>query len=124
MKKFGDLIYTPEQAPSEVISKAETHTPKIEAPEKVKAGEPFKVKITVGPHPNQVVHSIRYIEVYFEEEGRTYNPIQVASVDLGPEIAEPDITLTLKLKKSGTLYALEYCNLHGLWEARKKITVE
>jgi superoxide reductase len=124
MKKFGDLIYTPEQAPSEVISKAETHTPKIEAPEKVKAEEPFKVRISVGPHPNQAVHSIRYIEVYFEEEERTYNPIHVATAVLGPEIAEPDITLTLKLKKSGTLYAIEYCNLHGLWESRKKITIE
>ena len=124
MKKFGDLIYTPEQAPSEVISKAESHTPKIEAPDKVRAGETFKVKITVGPHPNQVQHSIRWIEVYFEEEGRTFNPIHIATIDLAPEYAEPDVTLTLRLKKSGTLYVLEYCNLHGVWEARKEIKVE
>jgi len=123
-KPFGELIYTPEQAPKEVISKAETHTPKIEAPDKVKAGEPFKVTIKVGPHPNTVEHSIRWIEVYFYEEGRTYNPITIAKIDLAPEYAEPDITLTLKLKKSGVLYALEYCNLHGVWEARKEIKVE
>ncbi len=124
MRKFGDLIYTPEQAPSEVAPKAETHTPKIEAPDKVKAGEPFKVKIFVGPHPNQVQHSIRWIEVYFEEEGRTFNPIHVTTINLAPEYAEPDVTITLKLKKSGTLYVLEYCNLHGVWEARKEIKVE
>ncbi|MCE4625092.1 MAG: class II SORL domain-containing protein [Desulfurococcales archaeon] len=123
-KKFGDLIYSQEEAPEQVISKAETHTPKIEAPDKVKAGEPFKVTIKVGPHPNTVQHSIRWIEVYFYEEGRAFNPITLAKITLEPEYAEPDITLTLKLKKSGVLYALEYCNLHGIWEARKEITVE
>ncbi len=123
-RKLGDLIYTPEQAPGEVISKAETHTPKIEAPDKVKAGEPFKVKITVGPHPNQAVHSIRFIEVYFYEDGRTYNPIHIATVHLQPEYAEPDVTITMKVKKKGVIYAVEHCNLHGLWEARKEIEVE
>ena len=124
VKKFGDLIYSQEEAPEQAISKAETHTPKIEAPDKVRAGEPFKVTIKVGPHPNTVQHSIRWIEVYFYEEGRAFNPITLAKIILEPEYAEPDITLTLKLKKSGVLYALEYCNLHGIWEARKEITVE
>ncbi len=123
-KKFGELIYTPEEAPQQVISKAETHTPKIEAPEEVEKGKPFKVKITVGPHPNKVEHSIREIHVFFYEEGRTFNPVHVASIRLGPGYAEPDVTLTLKLEKSGVLYAVEYCNLHGLWEARKEIKVK
>ena len=124
MKRFGELIYTPEIASKEVISKAETHTPKIEAPFKVKANEPFTVKIKVGPHPNTVQHSIRYIEVYFYEKERAYNPIRLATISLSPEYTEPDITLTIKLKKSGVLYAIEYCNLHGLWENRKEIKVE
>jgi superoxide reductase len=124
MKKFGDLIYTPETAKGEAITKAESHTPKIEAPEKVKAGEPFEVSISVGPHPNKVDHSIRRIEVYFSEEGRNFNPILLASVDLAPEYAEPKLRLTLNLKRSGTLYVLGYCNLHGLWEARKEIKIE
>jgi superoxide reductase len=123
-KPFGELIYTPEQAPSEVVSKAETHTPKIEAPDRVKAGEPFKVTIKVGPHPNTPEHSIRWVEVYFYEEGRTYNPVEVARVDFAPGYAEPEVTLTITLKKSGVLYVLGYCNLHGLWEARKEIKVE
>ena len=117
MKKFGELIYSPEQASGEAISKVETHTPKIEAPEKVKAGEEFEVKISVGPHPNTVQHSIRYIKVYFYEEGRPFNPIHLATIFLEPEYAEPKITLKLKLKKSGTIYAIEYCNLHGLWSS-------
>ncbi len=121
---FGKLIYTQEEAPQQVISKAETHTPKIEAPDTVKAGEPFKVTIKVGPHEMRDVHSIRRVELYIYEEGRAFNPIHVATVEFGPEYTEPEVTLTLKLKKNSVLYAVSYCNLHGLWEARKEIKVE
>ncbi|MET1101256.1 MAG: class II SORL domain-containing protein [Pyrodictiaceae archaeon] len=123
-KPFGQIIYTPEQAPQEVISKAETHTPRINAPEKVGKLEEFEVEVSVGPHPNEVEHSIRWIELYFYEEGRPYNPVFLARVELAPVYAEPKIKLRLKLKNSGTLYALEYCNLHGIWEARRYIKVE
>ncbi|QOJ78621.1 class II SORL domain-containing protein [Infirmifilum lucidum] len=122
-KKFGDLIYTPETASGEAISKVETHTPRIEAPEQVKAGEPFYIKVAVGPHPNTVQHSIRWVEVYFQEEGRPFNPVLLARVVFEPEYAEPDITLKVVLKKSGVIHAVEYCNLHGLWEGRKEIKV-
>ena len=124
MKTLGELIYTPEKASGEAISKVESHTPKIEAPAKVKAGDPFEVRIKVGPHPNTVQHSIRWIEVYFYEEGRGFNPIHLATITLTPEYAEPDVTLRLRLSKGGTIYALQYCNLHGVWEGRKEIKVE
>ncbi|MET1128438.1 MAG: class II SORL domain-containing protein [Thermoproteota archaeon] len=123
-RKFGDLIYTPETASGEAISKVESHKPRVEAPSSVKANEPFDVRISVGPHPNTVEHSIRWIEVYFEEEGRPFNPVHIARVELAPEYAEPTLTLRLRLKKSGTLYVIEYCNLHGLWEERVQIKVE
>ena len=123
-KKLGDLIYSPEVAAGEAVSKVETHTPKIEAPDEVKAGEPFYIKIKVGPHPNTLQHSIRWIEVYFEEEGRAFNPIMLSRIHLEPELVEPEVTLKLVLKKSGVIYALEYCNLHGVWEGRKAITVK
>ncbi|HIP85064.1 MAG TPA: desulfoferrodoxin [Pyrodictium sp.] len=117
-------FYSEETAPEQVKGKAETHEPKIEVPEKVIAGQPFTVRIRVGPHPNTDSHSIRWIEVFFYEEGRTFNPIHIASIQLAPTIAEPDITLTVKVGKSGVLYVLAYCNLHGVWEAKAKITVE
>ncbi|BEP18537.1 class II SORL domain-containing protein [Pyrofollis japonicus] len=122
-KKFGELIYTKETG-GPVATKAESHTPKLEAPDKVKKGEPFTVKVKVGPHPNEPQHSIRRIELWFYEEGRTFNPIRLASIELEPVYAEPEVTITIKLQKSGTIYALAYCNLHGVWEERKDITVE
>lgn len=108
----------------EAVNKVETHTPKIEVPSIIEKDKPFTISIFVGPHPNTLEHSIRYIEVYFYEEGRKFNPISLARVHLTPTYVEPDIKLTLKLKKSGILYVVEYCNLHGLWEAREHIKVK
>ncbi|MCD6488063.1 MAG: class II SORL domain-containing protein [Desulfurococcales archaeon] len=123
MKSFGELIYTPETASGEAISKVESHTPRIDAPDTVKAGELFKVRIRVGPHPSKVEHSIRRLELYFYEEGRGFNPVLVASMEFTPVYTEPEVELSLRLNKSGILYAIGYCNLHGLWEARKEIRV-
>lgn len=124
MTKLSNLIYSPEKASGEAISKVETHTPKIVAPYKVEKGEVFKIKVSVGPHPNTVEHSIRWIEVYYEEEGRAFNPIMLARAEFAPGMAEPEIEISVKLSKSGRIIALEYCNLHGLWENSKEIIVE
>jgi len=122
-KKLGDLIYTPESASGEAVSKVESHTPKIEAPEKVKADQLFTIRVTVGPHPNLIEHSIRRIEVFLEEEDRPFNPVMLATMSLTPVYSDPDVKLNVKLKKGGTIHAVEYCNLHGLWEGTKAIKV-
>ncbi len=123
MKMFKELIYTPETASDEAISKVESHTPKIEAPDTVKADEPFRVRVKVGPHPNKLEHSIRRIELYYYEEDRPFNPVLLGCFEFTPAIMEPEIEVVLRLKRKGVLYAISYCNLHGLWEARKEINV-
>ena len=124
MEKFGEIIYTPEVEEEVAISKRETHTPKIEVPEKVKVGEPFQVRVYIEEHPNTVQHSFRWIEVYFRDDGRDFNPIFVARADLSPEISEQEVTFRMTLRKSGVIYALAYCNLHGVWENRMRVEVE
>jgi superoxide reductase len=123
VKPFGDLIYNSDSAEGEALSKVESHSPKIEAPDSVGADKTFEVRITVGPHPNTVEHSIRQIDVFVAEDERAFNPIFATTVRLTPVYSEPDIKVNLKLKKSSTLYAIEYCNIHGLWESRKEIKV-
>ena len=123
MDSIGKLIYTPETATGEAIGKIETHTPKIEAPSSVKAGEPFEIRVSVGPHPNTLEHSIRRIEVYVSEENRPFNPVLLTTVSFTPVYSDPNLRLGLKLSKSGTIFVLGYCNLHGLWEGRKEIKV-
>jgi len=111
---LGELIYTPEKATGEAITKAESHTPKIEAPTEIRKDQPFTIKISVGPHPNKLEHSIRKIEAYLSEEERKFNPIHLTTITLTPHYTEPNITITLKLKKNSTLHVLAYCNLHGI----------
>jgi superoxide reductase len=123
MRKFGEVIYTPEVEDRLAISKRENHTPRIESPREVKAGEAFNVRIYIHGHPNTVQHSFRWIELFFYEEGREFNPVFIARVELTPEISEQEATIKLKLSKSGVLYALAYCNLHGVWENRVEIKV-
>jgi superoxide reductase len=34
------------------------------------------------------------------------------------------VTFTVMLSKSSTLYALEYCNVHGVWDNSAEVEVE
>ncbi|MDL2298802.1 class II SORL domain-containing protein [Synergistaceae bacterium OttesenSCG-928-D05] len=118
--------------------KGEKHVPVIEAPAKVKAGEKFQVQVSVGkeiPHPNKMEHHISWIQLYFKPADTKFL-IELADFQftahgaamdptaVGPAHCEPIGTAAVKLAKSGTLYALSYCNLHGLWESSQEITVE
>ncbi len=98
------------------------HVPVLDVPDKVKAGEPFKVTISVGsiPHVMETGHHIQRIDLYSGEN-------LLANVLLTPVFTRAVATITLVkggAHKSSTLRAVERCNLHGLWEARKEISVE
>ncbi|MDD1638797.1 MAG: class II SORL domain-containing protein [Methanomicrobiales archaeon] len=122
-KNLGELIYTYDNAAGEALGKRESHTPKIEAPAKVKPDQVFDLKVSVGPHPNTVEHSIRWMAIYLYEEGRAFNPVILSNVSFVPVTTQPEVILKLKLAKGGVIHAVEYCNLHGLWSGKKEITV-
>jgi len=118
--------------------KTEKHAPVIEAPEKVKTGEVFAVDLCVGKeiaHPNTTEHNIRWIKLYFKPDiGKFVYEIgsyefsvhgeSVEGANTGSAYTEPVARAVLKLNTSGTLLATSYCNIHGLWESSKAITVE
>lgn len=118
--------------------KSEKHAPVIEAPAKIKKGEFFKVTATVGKeiaHPNKTEHHIRWIEVYFHPKAEKF-PYQIGKAEFnahGESVQGPDTstvythheaTLSFKTEKSGTIYAMSYCNIHGLWQSWKELNVE
>lgn len=118
--RFGDTIIPP----SEELGK-EKHVPIIDTPLSVKAGEPFMVTITVGkivPHPNTVEHHIKWIHLFAKEDDSQYD-VDIVKVDLGPTWASPKITIPVMLKKNSTLYALECCNIHGVWDYSVRVSV-
>ena len=117
--------------------KTEKHVPVIECADEAKKGDVVKVAVSVGkqiPHPNTTEHHIRWAEVYFLADGEKF-PYQVARFEFsahgesaqGPNMgtiyAQPEVICSLKTDKSGTIMASSYCNIHGLWEGSKKITV-
>ena len=100
-------------------------------------GELFEVKASIGKeiaHPNTTEHHIRWISLFFHPEGEKFT-YQVGHYEFsahgesaegpnqGPVYTEPAVTAALKLTKSGTLYALALCNIHGLWQSAKVIKV-
>jgi len=128
MSQFGELYQTADW-------KSEKHVPVIECADKVAADKAFNVVVSVGKeiaHPNTTEHHIRWIKLYFKPEGDKFS-YEVGGCEFnahgecadGPNkgnvYADPAVTVKIKIKKSGTLFASSYCNIHGLWQNSMKI---
>lgn len=118
--------------------KTEKHVPVIECPDQLQADEPCEVKISLGKeiaHPNTTEHHIRWIQLFFKPEGDKFS-YQVGNFEFtahgesaegpntGPVHTQHSVTTTIKVTKPGMLLATAYCNIHGLWENAKTITLK
>jgi superoxide reductase len=103
-----------------------THAPEITAPDKVKAGEPFTVEISVGEklHPMGPTHWIQFIQLSLGNEPAGRATFQPAGY------LKPKASFTVVVPKEAapegkiTLVANQQCNLHGYWESSKNVIVE
>jgi len=117
--------------------KSEKHMPVIECPDSVKAGEAFDVKAWLGKgvaHPNTTEHHISDITLFFVPEGGkvpfkvgvyrfTAHGESAKGANEGPVFTNPQVTTNVTLKESGTFIAVSFCNIHGMWESAKTVTV-
>ncbi len=118
--------------------KKEKHVPVIEVPAHAKKGEKIKVTVSVGKeisHPNTTEHHISWIEVYFHPAGEKY-PYVIGKYEFqahgastqGPNTstlyADPEVTVTLRTEKPGTIIAMSHCNIHGLWSNQVELKLE
>lgn len=100
--------------------KAEKHVPVLHVENKEGL---LHIKVMVGEeieHPNTLEHHIGWIKVFFQPEGSKF-PIEVGSYNFsahgeGELFTKPEVSVIVKSDKKGTVYALSYCNIHGLWE--------
>lgn len=105
--------------------KNEKHVPVLHVSKK--EGE-VEIKAIVGEeieHPNTLEHHIGWIKVFFKPEGGKF-PIEIGSYEFsahGEEeiLSKPEVSATIKTDKAGTVYALSYCNIHGLWENSEEV---
>lgn len=106
--------------PNNMMDPEKKHIPVITAPDSVKPGKCFEVVVEVGKllaHPNEIGHSIQFIELY---AGHVY----LARMDFTACTTCPIMKVCISLDKDpGPLRAFERCNLHGVWESSKPITV-
>jgi len=113
----------------------EKHVPVIEAPDEAAADEFFQVTVSLGKaiaHPNTTEHHIRWISLYFHPEGEKFT-VHVARFEFGahgesaqganqgPVYTHHEGSTSMKISKGGTLHALAYCNIHGLWESAREV---
>lgn len=100
--------------------KAEKHAPVIAA--EYNDGV-LEIRASIGDeiaHPNTLEHHIEWIKVFFQPEGTKF-PIEVGSYKFaahgeGEVFSLPEVIVKIKTEKKGNVYALSYCNIHGLWE--------
>ncbi|MCF7838559.1 MAG: class II SORL domain-containing protein [Candidatus Marinimicrobia bacterium] len=118
--------------------KSEKHVPVIKLPEQAQKGQPVQVAVTIGaeiPHPNTSEHHIAWAEVFFHPEGDKF-PYLLGRFDFsahgasvqGPNTSTvytaPTVVCTFTTEKPGTVSALSYCNIHGLWSSAADLTLQ
>ncbi|MFO7967203.1 MAG: class II SORL domain-containing protein [Archaeoglobaceae archaeon] len=109
---LGKEVNWPDKSVGEMSDLEKKHSPRIECPDSVKAGEPFEVRIVTGKlmkHPNEYDHFIMWSELYANDRF-------LGRVTFAPVSTEPEVTFKIKLDESVNLIAYEMCNLHGLWK--------
>jgi superoxide reductase len=117
--------------------KKEKHVPVMECPNKIKTDEIFDVKVSIGKeiaHPNTTEHHIAWISLLFKPQGEKY-PYHIGyfmlnahgSSTQGPNTStvytHHAVTASFKTSKPGIIIATAYCNIHGLWQSSKEITL-
>ncbi|MBE3070209.1 MAG: hypothetical protein IMZ66_08220 [Planctomycetes bacterium] len=96
------------------------HLPVIIAPDEVTAGEFFEVSVEAGsllPHPNERGHFVHLIELFAGD-------VMLARLTPAAVVSRPVLKVSVRLSKAtGLLRARAVCNLHGIWETTKMVTV-
>ncbi len=118
----GDLFCGVNSAkdPADMTDLEKKHVPVITAPDSVQKDECFDVTVEVGKHlahPNEREHYIHFVELYADH---TF----LGRADFTPVKTCPVARFCVRLDHiHNQLRALEFCNLHGMWEGGKGLQV-
>ncbi len=118
MKKLTELVQSGDW-------KNEKHVPVLHVEQKEDC---LLITAQVGEeieHPNTLEHHIGWIKVFFQPEGFKF-PIEVGEYNFsahGEEevFSKPYVQACVKTDTKGVVYAMSYCNIHGLWENSEEV---
>jgi len=108
--------------PANLSDLEKKHLPVIDAPEKFKAGEAVEVTVEVGKllaHPNEPGHFIEWIDLYA-------NYVFLARLSLTAVTTKPVLKTQVVIPHGlpeATLRTFARCNLHGVWETTREVSV-
>ena len=110
--------------------KKEKHVPAISGVDSAEAGTWIKLNVRVGKevaHPNSLEHHIKWIQVYYTpDDSKFAYDLGRASFNCHGEgliVTGSNADFHFTAATSGTIHAVSYCNIHGLWESSKKLTI-
>lgn len=109
--------------------KTEKHVPAIDCPDNFQPDAVVDVTVTVGKeiaHPNTAEHHIRWIALSFVGANGLVTELGISEFlahGEGGAFSSSKAVFSVKIAGAGTLIATAYCNLHGLWESSKAVTV-
>ena len=98
--------------------KEKGHAPVVQWPINIKNGEPFNLDIQIGEnlHPMTPNHYIQWVEAYLGTD-------LVSRIEFSPLCPQAKVTISVAVKEASTLRILTRCNLHGIWETAKTVSV-
>ena len=131
MVKINDLVKTADW-------KLEKHVPVIDCSDTVVSNKIFEVKVAIGKeiaHPNTSEHHISWISLYFQPDGEktayqvghyefTAHGASVQGPNTSAVYAHHGLSTWIKINKPGILFAVSLCNIHGLWQSSKEISLK
>jgi superoxide reductase len=108
--------------PENMTKLEKQHDISIRVPNEIKAHVPFDVELIVGekdPHPIEPGHFIQYIELYSRDSLVSRYEMPAVTINI------PSIRITIQLPRwaAPELVVRTRCNLHGIWEASKRIWI-
>jgi len=109
--RVGDVFKTA------AVEGKEKHVPFIEVGKGKGEGGADIVHVVVGrdvPHPNTVEHHIAWVQLFgTKKDGQV---ISLGRADFAPGYTSPNVRFQVPVDQFKALCALEYCNIHGVWE--------
>ncbi|MFW6102984.1 MAG: desulfoferrodoxin family protein [Chloroflexota bacterium] len=110
--RIGELYKAPEEEGKE------KHVPVIEIGKGKGEGSADIVHVVVGkevPHPNTVEHHIAWVQLFGVKKD-TGQVIDLGRCDFGPSFTAPNVRYQVPVDQFKSFCAVEYCNIHGLWD--------